>query len=95
MTSSASRSQASNVDDVLAKVCASLGPNTRFVCLKLYLTQLHALVAQSAASFITKSPTQEQRKRVASFQRADDARRRLQKDKRSTAKKGRSSKDWD
>ncbi|KAH0833501.1 hypothetical protein J3R83DRAFT_12626 [Lanmaoa asiatica] len=75
MTSSASRSQASNVDDVLAK--------------------LHALVADSAASLIKKSPTREQRERVASLQKVDGVRRRLQKDKRSTAKKSRSSKDWD
>ncbi|KAI9566863.1 hypothetical protein HD554DRAFT_1070876 [Boletus coccyginus] len=75
MTSSTSRSQAANVDDVLAK--------------------LHTLVAESAASLIVKSPTREQRKRVASFQKMDDVRRRLQKDKRSVAKRSRSNKDWD
>ncbi|KIJ14434.1 hypothetical protein PAXINDRAFT_135038 [Paxillus involutus ATCC 200175] len=75
MTSSASRSQASNVDDVLSK--------------------LHALVAESAAKLITNSPTVEQRQRVASFQKADGARRRMQKDKRSVIKKSRSSKHWD
>ncbi|KAF8557565.1 hypothetical protein OG21DRAFT_277925 [Imleria badia] len=75
MTSSTSRSQAANVDDVLVK--------------------LHALVADSAASLIAKSPTQEQRKRVASLQKADNARRRVQKTKRSAAKTSRSRKDWD
>ncbi|KAN0087894.1 hypothetical protein V8E55_006515 [Tylopilus felleus] len=75
MTSSTSRSQAANVDDVLAK--------------------LHALVAETAANLITKSPTQGQQGRVVRFQKADDARRRLQKDKRSATKKSRSRKDWD
>ncbi|KAG9315421.1 hypothetical protein JVU11DRAFT_4574 [Chiua virens] len=75
MTSSASRSQASNVDDVLAK--------------------LHTLVAGSAKSLITRSPTEEQKERVVRFQKADDAHRRIQKDKRSAAKKSRSNKHWD
>jgi len=75
MTSSTSRSQASNIDDVLAK--------------------LHALVAESAASLIKGSPTQEQQKRVAGLQKADNLRRRLQKNKRSAVKKTRTSKDWD
>lgn len=94
MTSSASRSQASNVDDVLAKVSFGLGSNSRFI-LKHLPVQLHALIVQSAGSLITKSPTQEQRKRVANLQKADDTRRRFQKVKRSAAKKSRSSKDWD
>ncbi|KAF9223325.1 hypothetical protein BS17DRAFT_781696 [Gyrodon lividus] len=75
MTSSASRSQASNVDDALSK--------------------LHALVAESAAKLISNSPTVEQRQRVASFQKTDDVRRRMQKDKQSVIKKSRSNKDWD
>ncbi|KAG6379295.1 hypothetical protein JVT61DRAFT_11750 [Boletus reticuloceps] len=75
MTSSTSRSQAANLDDVLVK--------------------LHTLVAESAASSIPRSPTLEQRGRVVNFQKADDVRRRVQKDKRSTTKKSRSTKDWD
>ena len=55
--------------------------------------QLHALVAESAARLITKPPTQKQRERVASFQKADAARRRLQKDTRSAGKKSGSGKD--
>ncbi|KAF9238541.1 hypothetical protein BU15DRAFT_47558 [Melanogaster broomeanus] len=75
MTSSTSRSQASNVDDVLSK--------------------LHALIAESAAKLITNSPTEEQRRRVASLQKADGVRRRTQKDRQSAVKKSRSRKDWD
>ena len=36
-SSSASRSQAANVDDVRAKVCATLGSIICFVCLNVYL----------------------------------------------------------
>ncbi|KIJ62852.1 hypothetical protein HYDPIDRAFT_113967 [Hydnomerulius pinastri MD-312] len=75
MTSSASRSQASNVDDVLSK--------------------LHRLVVEFAAKLITNSPTKEQRKRVVDFQKADNIRRRVQKDRQSSIKKSRSNKKWD
>lgn len=96
MTSSASRSQAANVDDVLSKVCIQFG-STLFVAIlfKRSPFQLHSLVAESAAGLITKSPTREQRERVASLQKAEDSRRRVQKDKRSAAKTSRSKKDWD
>ncbi|KAH7918340.1 hypothetical protein BV22DRAFT_1076299 [Leucogyrophana mollusca] len=58
------------------------------------LSKLHTLVMEAAAKFIKNSPSAEQRKRVSNLQKADDIRRRSQKQKRSAVKKSRSSKGW-
>ncbi|EGN99309.1 hypothetical protein SERLA73DRAFT_108748 [Serpula lacrymans var. lacrymans S7.3] len=58
------------------------------------LMKLHNLIISTAAASITNSPSIQQKERVRNLQKADDARRRVQKDKRSQLKKGRSSKGW-
>lgn len=60
------------------------------------LGQLHALVVSAASSGLINEPSQEQQDRVRKLEKAEKARRRLEKDKRRDVKRGRSHKgDWD
>ncbi|KAM5530871.1 hypothetical protein V8D89_015456 [Ganoderma adspersum] len=60
------------------------------------LVKLHALVASAASAGLINEPSQEQQDRVRKLERAEKARRRLEKDKRRDVKRGRSHKgDWD
>lgn len=89
------RSQAQNVQDCLVKVrppfCSSPDVMAPHV-----LGQLHALVVSAASAGLINEPSQEQQDRVRKLEKAEKARRRLEKDKRRDVKRGRSHKgDWD
>ncbi|KAI0368622.1 hypothetical protein BV20DRAFT_1083326 [Pilatotrama ljubarskyi] len=57
---------------------------------------LHALIVSAASAGLVNEPSEEQKARVRSLERADKARRRLEKDKRKQIKRGRSGgSDWD
>ncbi|KAI0775266.1 hypothetical protein BD413DRAFT_603224 [Trametes elegans] len=58
---------------------------------------LHALVVSAASAGLVNEPSEEQKQRVRSLERAEKARRRLDKDKRKQVKRGRSGGggDWD
>ncbi|KII92220.1 hypothetical protein PLICRDRAFT_50637 [Plicaturopsis crispa FD-325 SS-3] len=59
------------------------------------LSKLHALILTSASASVKNEPTAQQKERVRGLEKADNARRRAQKDKRSQIKKSRSGKgDW-
>ena len=59
-------------------------------------SQLHALVVSAASSGLVNEPSQEQRERVRQLEKAEKARRRLEKDKRRDVKRSRSSRaSWD
>jgi len=65
-----------------------------YAVMQLFLTsnvQLHALILSAASAPIQNEPTEQQKARVRSLERADNARRRAQKDKRSQTKRGRAS----
>ncbi|THH21640.1 hypothetical protein EUX98_g8313 [Antrodiella citrinella] len=53
------------------------------------LSKLHALILSAAESCLVNEPSKEQRQRVERLQRAEKARRRQDKDRRSAVKKGR------
>jgi len=55
------------------------------------LSKLHALIVSSASAPIKNEPSEQQKARVRSLERADTARRRAQKDKRSQIKQGRAN----
>ncbi|KAI0327828.1 hypothetical protein GY45DRAFT_1347532 [Cubamyces sp. BRFM 1775] len=60
------------------------------------LAKLHALVMSAASAGLVNEPSEEQKERVRSLQKAEKARRRLEKDKRKQVKRGRSGGgDWD
>ncbi|EIM90891.1 uncharacterized protein STEHIDRAFT_90800 [Stereum hirsutum FP-91666 SS1] len=59
------------------------------------LLKLHNLIVSMAASSIQNEPTEQQKDRVRGLERADKARRRADKDKRSQVKRNRSGRDWD
>ncbi|KAI0359935.1 hypothetical protein OH77DRAFT_881759 [Trametes cingulata] len=60
------------------------------------LAKLHALIVSAASAGLVNEPSEEQKARVRSLERADKARRRLEKDKRKQVKRGRSGGgDWD
>ncbi|KAI8980135.1 RF-1 domain-containing protein [Trametes punicea] len=60
------------------------------------LAKLHSLVVSAASAGLVNEPSEEQRERVRSLERAEKARRRLEKDKRKQIKRGRSGGgDWD
>ena len=75
VTSSRHRSQAQNISDALSKVCGSL--------------QLHAEILRIAVLGLCGETSSEQRKRVASLERAAHERKKLAKQKRSMTKSGR------
>ncbi|TBU33587.1 hypothetical protein BD311DRAFT_652166 [Dichomitus squalens] len=82
LTSTVFRSQAQNVHDCLSKARSP--------------SRLHALIVSAASSGLVNEPSQEQRERVRQLERADKARRRLEKDKRRDVKRSRSNRgDWD
>lgn len=58
--------------------------------------QLHALVVSAASVGLVNEPSQEQKARVRRLEKAEKARRRLEKDKRKDVKRSRSHKgEWD
>ncbi|KAI0661670.1 RF-1 domain-containing protein [Cubamyces menziesii] len=60
------------------------------------LAKLHALVMSAASAGLVNEPTEEQKERVRSLQKAEKARRRLEKDKRKQVKRDRSGGgEWD
>ncbi|KAI9057321.1 hypothetical protein FKP32DRAFT_1584111 [Trametes sanguinea] len=89
LTSTVHRSQAQNVQECLSK--ASAWP------LRRRSLQLHALIVSAASAGLVNEPSEEQKERVRSFEKAEKARRRLEKEKRKQVKRGRSGGggDWD
>lgn len=59
------------------------------------LSKLHEIVLSASSVSIKNEPSEEQKKRVAAFERADKARRKQEKSHRSDIKKGRSKGGWD
>ncbi|KAI0649167.1 hypothetical protein C8Q79DRAFT_495535 [Trametes meyenii] len=60
------------------------------------LVKLHTLVVSAASAGLVNEPSEEQKARVRSLEKAEKARRRLDKDKRAQVKRGRSGgRDWD
>ncbi|OSD06509.1 hypothetical protein PYCCODRAFT_941629 [Trametes coccinea BRFM310] len=61
------------------------------------LSKLHALIVSAASAGLVNEPSEEQKERVRSFEKAEKARRRLEKEKRKQVKRGRSGGggDWD
>jgi len=53
--------------------------------------QLHTLIISAASAPIKNEPSEQQKARVRGLEKADNARRKVQKDKRSQIKKGRAS----
>ncbi|KAG6833124.1 hypothetical protein H0H87_011232 [Tephrocybe sp. NHM501043] len=59
------------------------------------LSKLHDIILKASLADVKNEPSEEQKKRVASLERAEKARRRQEKSYRSDVKKGRSKGDWD
>ncbi|KAF8071561.1 RF-1 domain-containing protein [Lyophyllum atratum] len=59
------------------------------------LSKLHDIILAASSAPIRNEPSEEQKKRVATLERADKARRRQEKSYRSEVKKGRSKGGWD
>ncbi|CCM03072.1 uncharacterized protein FIBRA_05192 [Fibroporia radiculosa] len=59
------------------------------------LSKLHSQILIAASTPIVNETSNGQKERVRGFERAEKARRRVHKDKRSELKRGRSSRDWD
>lgn len=57
--------------------------------------QLHDIVLNASSADIKNEPSEEQKKRVEFFERAEKARRRQDKSYRSDIKKSRSKGGWD
>ncbi|KAH8100797.1 RF-1 domain-containing protein [Cristinia sonorae] len=58
------------------------------------LSKLHSVILSAAESCLVNEPSQEQRARVRRLEKAEKARRRLEKEKRSSVKRSRKS-GWD
>jgi len=59
------------------------------------LSKLHDAILKATGAPIKNEPSEEQKRRVAAFERADKTRRRVEKSYRSSVKKGRSKTGWD
>ncbi|KAH9943687.1 RF-1 domain-containing protein [Amylocystis lapponica] len=59
------------------------------------LAKLHALIVSASAASFVNHPSDHQKERVRGLERAEKARRRTDKFKRSALKKGRAKGDWD
>lgn len=61
------------------------------------LSKLHSLISSISSVDMRNEPSEKQKERVRSFERAERAKRRQEKDRRSQVKRDRSSsrKDWD
>lgn len=57
--------------------------------------QLHSTILSAAETPLINEPSQEQKDRVKKLQKAEKARRRTDKDKRSAVKQQRNSRDWE
>ncbi|KAL6298637.1 RF-1 domain-containing protein [Sparassis latifolia] len=59
------------------------------------LSKLHALIMSASSASLVNEASEEQKARVRGFERAEKARRRADKDRRSAVKRGRASGAWD
>ena len=83
------RSQSQNIDECLQKVCYIVSP---LHIDETDVLQLHSLILTAASRYIKSTPSDSQKKKVEGLVKAEKARRKMEKIRRSSIKQGRSGK---